>query len=70
MRYPLAELALIGLSLATTVFAQGASEMEKKRAAEIGLAPGMVLDQTTAHLAKDLLPPEIYKHYKNGEYRN
>jgi hypothetical protein len=33
-----------------------------------GLKPGMILDQTTAHLAKDLLPPEIWQHYERGEY--
>lgn len=33
-----------------------------------GLKPGMILDQTTAHLAKDLLPPEIWQHYAKGEY--
>lgn len=46
------------------------AEMERKRAAEVGLQPGMVLDQATAHLAADLLPPEILKHYQKGEYRN
>jgi hypothetical protein len=32
------------------------------------VAPGMTIDQTTADQAKDLLPPEIYSHYKKGEY--
>ncbi len=32
------------------------------------LKPGMILDQTTAPLAKDLLPPEIWQHYQKGEY--
>jgi hypothetical protein len=35
-----------------------------------GLAPGAVLDRTSADEAKDLLPPEILKHYKTGEYIN
>ncbi len=35
-----------------------------------GLHVGDVLDQSNADLAKDLLPPEILKHYKNGDYRN
>jgi uncharacterized protein DUF1329 len=32
--------------------------------------PGMMLDASTADDAKDLLPPEIYEHYKKGEYYN
>ncbi len=36
--------------------------------AEVG--PGMTIDQTTADEAKPLLPPEIYAHYKKGEYTN
>jgi hypothetical protein len=35
-----------------------------------GLKVGDTLDQSNADLAKDLLPPEILKHYKSGEYRN
>ena len=34
------------------------------------VTPGMTLDQSTAAQAKDLLPPEILKHYEKGEYRN
>jgi hypothetical protein len=34
------------------------------------LRPGMVIDQSTADETKDLLPPEIYEHYKKGEYTN
>ncbi len=34
------------------------------------LHSGMVLDQSTWELAKDLLPPEILKHYQNGDYKN
>src|SRR5213593_393014 len=33
-------------------------------------APGTTLDRTTAEEAKDLLPPEILRHYRNGDYRN
>ena len=32
--------------------------------------PGVVLDQSSADDAKDLLPPEIHSHYKKGEYTN
>jgi hypothetical protein len=35
-----------------------------------GLKVGDTLDQSNADLAKDLLPPEILKHYKSGDYRN
>src|SRR5262249_48148150 len=34
------------------------------------VSPGMTLDQSTADQAKDLLPTEIYDHYKKGEYTN
>jgi hypothetical protein len=34
------------------------------------VAPGTTIDQSNADQVKDLLPPEILKHYKNGEYRN
>ncbi|TMA40087.1 MAG: DUF1329 domain-containing protein, partial [Deltaproteobacteria bacterium] len=33
-------------------------------------APGTTLERTTAEEAKDLLPPEILRHYQNGDYRN
>jgi hypothetical protein len=35
-----------------------------------GLRVGDVLGQDNAAKAKDLLPPEILKHYETGEYRN
>jgi len=34
------------------------------------LQPGMMLDQATAEQAKELLPPEILKHYQDGDYKN
>lgn len=34
------------------------------------LAPGTMLDQSNADEAKDLLPPEVWTHYKKGEYAN
>jgi hypothetical protein len=34
------------------------------------LGPGTTLDATNADEAKDLLPPEVYQHYKKGEYHN
>ncbi|TMA87978.1 MAG: hypothetical protein E6J77_09370, partial [Deltaproteobacteria bacterium] len=36
----------------------------------VDVKPGVVLDQSTADDAKNLLPPEIYNHYKKGEYTN
>ena len=32
--------------------------------------PGMTLDKSTAEEAKGLLPPEILKHYQEGDYKN
>jgi len=39
-------------------------------AADDGLKPGDVLDQSNWQKAEGLLPPEILKHYKTGEYVN
>jgi hypothetical protein len=44
--------------------------MRARAAAEVGLKPGDTLSQENAHLAKDLLPPEILRHYEKGEYTN
>lgn len=35
-----------------------------------GLKVGDILNKSNADLAKDLLPPEILKHYQNGDYHN
>jgi len=51
-------LIMLALALASAPFA----------AAELG--PGATIDQATADEAKPLLPPEIYSHYKKGEYTN
>src|SRR5262245_13452569 len=32
--------------------------------------PGMKIDQSNADEVQSLLPPEIYEHYKKGEYTN
>jgi hypothetical protein len=66
---------LLGIALSfapTSAGGQGGveEEMAKKRAAEVGLQPGMMLDQSTAALAKGLMPPEILAHYEKGEYAN
>jgi hypothetical protein len=34
------------------------------------VVPGTVVDRSTAAQVKDLLPPEIYRHYEAGEYKN
>jgi len=39
-------------------------------AAVADVKPGMTVDTSTAEEVKDLLPPEIYKHYRHGEYVN
>ena len=71
MRRTRSLILAVMVCLAVCVRARGADdEMAKKRAAEIGLQPGMMLDQSTAGLAKGLVPPEILKHYENGEFAN
>jgi hypothetical protein len=45
-------------------------EMVAKQVKESGLQPGQVLGKDNWELAKDLLPPEILRHYKDGEYAN
>ena len=45
-------------------------EMLAKQGREAGLKAGDVLGKDNADLAKDLLPPEILRHYKNGQYTN
>jgi len=34
------------------------------------VAPGTMIDPSTADQVKDLLPPEILKHYQTGDYKN
>jgi hypothetical protein len=62
MMQPWARLAL-GLALA---LALGASTVP----VHADVAVGTTLDASTADQAADLLPPEILKHYKDGEYVN
>ncbi|HLK13115.1 MAG TPA: DUF1329 domain-containing protein [Candidatus Binatia bacterium] len=40
------------------------------RPAGAELKPGTMLDESSADEAKDLLPPEIFNHFKKGDYRN
>jgi uncharacterized protein DUF1329 len=34
------------------------------------VAPGAMVDKSTAAQVKDLLPPEIFHHYETGDYKN
>lgn len=69
---PRAEVAT-PTSVPPTVTPAPAQEAREAPRAEVpkkadGLKPGMILDASTAELAKDLLPPEIWQHYARGEY--
>jgi hypothetical protein len=46
------------------------AEMLAKQAGEAGLKAGDILGKSNWEQAKDLLPPEILRHYKDGEYQN
>jgi hypothetical protein len=63
-RRALTALALLLLLAASPCGAVPADEVAP------GLKLGDVLDQSNWQLAKDLLPPEILRHYQTGEYRN
>jgi hypothetical protein len=39
-------------------------------AAAGAVSPGTMIDKSTADQVKDLLPPEIYRHYQQGDYKN
>ncbi len=55
----------IVMALGSSVWAEDAAS-----AASDGLKPGDVLNQTNWQQAEALLPPEILKHYRTGEYVN
>jgi hypothetical protein len=61
---------LLGMSAPGFAAPPGGSEMAAKQAAEVGLKPGDILGKDNWELAKDLLPPEILRHYREGEYAN
>ncbi|MGH7856790.1 MAG: DUF1329 domain-containing protein, partial [Candidatus Binatia bacterium] len=69
-RHPFAFGLASGLLLALVAVAHADSEMEKKRAAEVGLQPGATLNKETASLAEGLMPAEILEFYKKGDYSN
>jgi len=58
MRKALAGIAVGAVALTIGTVARGDVE------------PGMTLDETTAARAEGLLPPEILKHFQNGDYVN
>ncbi len=64
------------LSLALALFVaappcvEGATTAAAKAATAATLKPGDVLNQSNWQLAQGLLPPEILKHYREGEYAN
>ena len=55
---------LVAAVLAAAVFATCTPSVRAE------LAPGTMIDQSSSDQVKDLLPPEIYRHYKNGDYTN
>jgi len=69
MRSMVGQTAAVTLMLLTGCLGHvAATETPGTGAAE--LQPGTVLDRSNWQLARDLLPPEILKHYQNGDYRN
>src|SRR5262249_52090060 len=53
---------LVAVAVVVVGFAGGVARAE--------LAPGTMLQQSNADQANGLLPPEILKHYKAGDYMN
>jgi len=64
-----AAVVLGALLASITVVIAEDSEAERKEVAP-GLYVGDMLDEKNWELAKDLLPPEILRHYEKGNYRN
>ncbi|MFI5394099.1 MAG: outer membrane lipoprotein-sorting protein [Candidatus Binatia bacterium] len=60
----------IGVIALTATFAGRAVAEDAKQEVAPGLSVGDMLDQSNWQLAKDLLPPEILKHYEKGGYNN
>src|SRR4029450_4310972 len=60
-------LTMTRLAIVTLVVMLSAAWDPAVRAAP---APGTTIDQASADQVRDLLPPEIYKHYQNGDYTN
>src|SRR5438094_1851119 len=66
--------AAIVLLLVAVADAQAAQPADNappaKQTNDAGLKPGDVLGKDNWELAQHLLPPEILRHYQNGEYAN
>ena len=58
------------IAVLLAVLAGGGVRADGADAPHDGLKPGDVLDKGTAAKAEGLLPPEILKHYREGEYQN
>jgi hypothetical protein len=63
-------IALPALALASWLCVAPAYGADSADEVAPGLKVGQVLDQSNWQLAKDLLPPEILRHYQHGEYKN
>jgi Protein of unknown function (DUF1329) len=60
----------VGVAVATLLICLAGAGVASAQEVAPGLKVGDILDQHNYQLAKDLLPPEILKHYQTGEYRN
>ncbi len=66
-----AVILLLGIGVYLFVAVEAtAADAERRRALEIGLRPGVILDATTAQLARGYMPPETLAHYEKNEFRN
>lgn len=65
-------LIAVGTAVVVLMLAVVGQKMAADTAQEVapGLKVGDMLDQSNWQLAKDLLPPEVLKHYERGEYHN
>jgi hypothetical protein len=70
MPYNLLSKCAVGCGLLVWVGVANVSPATAAEEIAPGLQVGDMLDQSNAQLAKDLLPPEILRHYERGEYRN
>src|SRR5512141_394709 len=70
MRKNVCNLVLVVGAMLLWVGLMGRPAVAEPEEVAPGLKVGDMLDQHNAQLAKDLLPPEILKHYEKGEYHN
>lgn len=62
--------AALGLAAAPVRADQGAAPAAAATAAAPALAPGTVIDTSNWQAVERFLPPEVAKHYREGEFRN